>query len=74
MRRARTEHVRRINGYDGTAIFHHTAYTASYTARSATRQATVSYAASYALTPFRQNRAWLCRMEDSHRQSKEIQE
>ena len=29
-----------LNGYDGTATFHHTAYAASYTARSATRQAT----------------------------------
>ena len=29
-----------LNGYDGTAPFHHTAYAASYTARSATRQAT----------------------------------
>ena len=27
-------------GYDGTALFHHTAYAASYTARSATLQAT----------------------------------
>ena len=27
-------------GYDGTALFHHAAYTASYTARSATWQAT----------------------------------
>ena len=63
-----------LNGYDGTAPFHHTAYAASYTARSATRQATASYAASYALAPFQQDRAWLCRMEDSHGQSKEIQE
>ena len=30
--------------------------------------------ASYALAPFRQDRAWLCRTEDSHGQSKEIQE
>ena len=29
-----------LNGYDGAALFHHTAYTASYTARSATLQAT----------------------------------
>ena len=29
-----------LNGYDGTAPFHHTAYAVSYTARSATRQAT----------------------------------
>ena len=29
-----------LNGYDGTAPFHHTAYAASYTACSATRQAT----------------------------------
>jgi len=29
-----------LNGYDGTAPFHHTAYAASYTARSATLQAT----------------------------------
>ena len=29
-----------LNGYDGMAPFHHTAYAASYTARSATRQAT----------------------------------
>ena len=29
-----------LNGYDGTALFHHTAYAASYTARSATLQAT----------------------------------
>ena len=29
-----------LNGYDGTALFHHTAYAASYTARSATWQAT----------------------------------
>ena len=29
-----------LNGYDGTTLFHHTAYAASYTARSATRQAT----------------------------------
>ena len=29
-----------LNGYDGTAPFHHTAYAASYTARSATWQAT----------------------------------
>ena len=28
-----------LNGYDGTAPFHHTAYAASYMARSATRQA-----------------------------------
>ena len=27
-------------GYDGTALFHHTAYAASYTAHSATLQAT----------------------------------
>jgi len=44
-----------LNGYDGTAPFHHTAYAASYTARSATQQATASYAASYALAPFRQD-------------------
>jgi hypothetical protein len=31
-------------------------------------------AASYTLAPFRQDRAWLCRTEDSHGQSKEIQE
>src|SRR6185503_11649771 len=29
-----------LNGYDGTAPFHHTAYTASYMANSATLQAT----------------------------------
>ena len=29
-----------LNGYDGTAPFHHTAYAASYTARSATLQTT----------------------------------
>ena len=29
-----------LNGYDGTTLFHHTAYAASYTAHSATRQAT----------------------------------
>ena len=29
-----------LNGYDGTAGFHHTTYAASYTARSATLQAT----------------------------------
>ena len=29
-----------LNGYDGTSLFHHTAYAASYTARSATLQAT----------------------------------
>src|SRR6185503_1117466 len=29
-----------LNGYDGTALFHHAAYAASYTARSATWQAT----------------------------------
>jgi len=29
-----------LNGYDGTTLFHHTAYAASYTARSATLQAT----------------------------------
>jgi len=29
-----------LNGYDGTAPFHHTVYAASYTARSATLQAT----------------------------------
>ena len=29
-----------LNGYDGTALFHHTTYAASYTARSATLQAT----------------------------------
>ena len=29
-----------LNGYDGTAPFHHTAYAASYSARSATLQAT----------------------------------
>src|SRR6185503_658965 len=29
-----------LNGYDGTALFHHTAYAASYTPRSATLQAT----------------------------------
>ena len=29
-----------LNGYDGTALFHHAAYAASYTARSATLQAT----------------------------------
>ena len=63
-----------LNGYDGTAPFHHTAYAASYTTHSATRQATASYAASYVLAPFRQDRAWLCRTEDSHGQSKEIQE
>ena len=39
-------------GYNGTALFHHTAYAASYTARSATQHATASYAASYALAPF----------------------
>ena len=63
-----------LNGYDGTTLFHHTAYAASYTTRSATRQATTCYAASYALAPFRQDRAWLCRTKDSHGQSKEIQE
>ena len=62
-----------LNGYDGTSPFHHTVYAASYTTRSVTRQATASYAASYALAPFRQDRAWLCRTEDSHGQSKEIQ-
>ena len=30
-----------LNGYDGTAPFHHTAYAASYTTRSATLQATL---------------------------------
>ena len=30
-------------------------------------------AASYTLTPFRQDRAWICRMEDLHGQSKGIQ-
>ena len=59
-----------LNGYDDTAPFHHTAYAASYTACSATRQAT----ASYALAPLRQDRAWLCRTEDSHGQSNEIPE
>jgi len=29
-----------LNGYDGTALFHHAAYAASYAARSATWQAT----------------------------------
>ena len=29
-----------LNGYDGTTLFHHTAYAASYTARLATLQAT----------------------------------
>ena len=29
-----------LNGYDGTALFHHAAYAASYTARSDTLQAT----------------------------------
>ena len=29
-----------LNGYDGTALFHHAAYAASYTSRSATWQAT----------------------------------
>ena len=29
-----------LNGYNGTALFHHTAYAASYTGRSATLQAT----------------------------------
>ena len=29
-----------LNGYDGTALFHHAAYAASYTARVATWQAT----------------------------------
>ena len=29
-----------LNGYDGTALFHHATYAASYTARSATWQAT----------------------------------
>ena len=29
-----------LNGYDDTALFHHTAYAASYTTRSATLQAT----------------------------------
>ena len=29
-----------LNGYDGTALFHHAAYAASYIARSATWQAT----------------------------------
>src|SRR6185295_18200255 len=29
-----------LNGYDGTALFHHAAYAASYTTRSATLQAT----------------------------------
>ena len=63
-----------INRYYGTTPFHHTAYAASYTARSATWQATASCAATYALAPFRQDRAWLCWTEDSHGQSKEIQE
>ena len=30
-----------LNGYDGTALFHHAAYAASYAARSATWQATL---------------------------------
>jgi len=59
-----------LNGCDGTSPFHHTAYAVSYTARSATWQAT----ASYAPAPFRQDRAWLCRTEDTHGQSNEIQE
>jgi hypothetical protein len=46
-----------LNGYDGAAFFHHTAYAASYTARSATRQATASHAARYVLAPFRQDKA-----------------
>ena len=62
-----------LNGYDGTAPFHHTAYAASYTIRSATRQATASYVASYTLAPFRQDRARSCRSKDSHGQGKEIQ-
>ena len=40
MRRIRAEPSAALNGYDGTAPFHHTAYAASYTARSATLQAT----------------------------------
>ena len=39
MRRIRTEPSAALNGYDGTAPFHHTAYAASYSARSATLQA-----------------------------------
>ena len=40
MRRIRAEPSAALNGYDGMAPFHHTAYAASYTARSATLQAT----------------------------------
>ena len=40
-----------LNGYDGTAPFHHTAYAASLFIYAA------GYAASYALAPFRQDRA-----------------
>ena len=40
MRRIRAEPSAALNGYDGTAPFHHTVYAASYTARSATLQAT----------------------------------
>ena len=39
MRRIRAEPSAALNGYDGMAPFHHTAYAASYTARSATLQA-----------------------------------
>ena len=70
MRRIRAEPVCRNKKYDGTALFHHTAYAASYTARSAMLQAT---AASCTLAPYRQDRAWICWTEDSRGQSKEIQ-
>ena len=38
--RSRTEPSAALNGYDGTALFHHAAYAASYAARVATWQAT----------------------------------
>ena len=38
--RTRAEPSAALNGYDGTALFHHAAYAASYTARVATWQAT----------------------------------
>ena len=40
LRRIRAEPSTALIGYDGTSLFHHTAYTASYKARSATWQAT----------------------------------
>ena len=41
-----------LNGYDGTALFHHAAYAASYTARSAMWQATPL--ATFGVVPTRQ--------------------